>query len=66
MIYREKRGDESDGTNRGQGRGKAKESGKKCPGGTSPTPRTESFIYPFFLLEKKSGINRGSFNNISG
>ncbi len=65
MIYSEKRGDESDGTNRGQGRGKAKESGKKCPGGTHP-PKNQKLYIPPLSIGKKSCINRRMFNNISG
>ena len=44
-----------------RGRGNAKESEKKCSGGGSPTPRTESFIYPFFLLEKKGWYKSRKF-----
>jgi len=66
LIYSEKRGDESDGTNRGQGRSKAKERGKKCHDDAQPSQEPKA-VYTLSFYWRKGTINlnhRSNFNNM--
>ena len=46
-----------------RGRGKAKESEKKCSDDAQPPQEPKVLYTPSFYWRKKGDINRGSFNN---
>ena len=64
-LYTARKGEmKATGQTGDRGRGKAKESEKKCSGGAQPPQEPKALYTPSFYWRKKGGINRGSFNNI--